>query len=245
MTEGASWLEARRCKNCGKTFAVLYPHLWRYKDDKGKYFCSWRCLREDERKEAEDMKKKDGAPIKVLTEEQKRTACEMARRMENPLPYLKECGMSNPTSAWVTCRKWAEKNWGVDEADELPERFRKPKAQSLEEIAEELAEDGVELVYDESIAEEYRREQEQKKANERAREEAEETNRPKIFREIEMEPLQICAVKSRAKEGASFMIADNGGMYLSNSTPWLLTKEEWQQFSAEILVALAQLGIRE
>ena len=60
-----------------------------------------------------------------------------------------------------------------------------------------------------------------------------------------MEPLQICAVRSRAKESASFMIADNGGMYLMNSKPWLLTKEEWQLFSAEILMALEQLGIEK
>ena len=242
MTEGASWLEARRCKNCGKTFAVLYPHLWRYKDDKGKYFCSWRCLREDERKEAENMKKKDGAPIKVLTEEQKRTACEMARRMENPLPYLKECGMSNPTSAWVTCRKWAEKNWGVDEADELPERFRKPKAQSLEEIAEELAEDGVELVYDESIAEEYRREQEQKKANERAREEAEKDSECVL----DMEPLEVCAVRSRVRKDCSYTVNSDGEMYMSNGGMWLqFPVEEWIRFSGEILMALQQLGLIE
>ena len=49
---------------------------------------------------------------------------------------------------------------------------RKP-AKTMEEIKEEMAEDGVELVYDPSIAEEYRREQEQKKANEAAKAEAE------------------------------------------------------------------------
>ena len=221
---------------------MLYPHLCRYKDDKGKYFCSWRCLRENERKEAEEMEDKWGT---FLTTEQKRAACEMALKGENPMQYLKETGVKNVTTAWDTCRRWAERNWAPGAAADLPKRFGQP-AKTLEEFTEEMKEDGVELVYDESIAEEYRREQEQKKANERAMEEAmEETNRPKIFREIEMEPLQICAVKSRAKEGASFMIADNGGMYLSNSTPWLLTKEEWQLFSAEILMALAQLGIEK
>jgi len=99
----------------------------------------------------------------------------------------------------------------------------------------------VELVYDPEIAEEYRREQEQKKAGELV----DEINRPKIFREIEIKPLQVCAVKSRAKEGAWFTIADNGGMYLSNSAPWLLTKEEWELFSVEIMVALAQLEIKK
>lgn len=29
-----------RCDVCGKDFAILYPHLWRYKNG-SKFFCSW------------------------------------------------------------------------------------------------------------------------------------------------------------------------------------------------------------
>lgn len=51
------------CHQCGKEFDVLYPDLWRYKRG-NKWFCSWHCLRADERGE-EPMTtrlKKDGTP---------------------------------------------------------------------------------------------------------------------------------------------------------------------------------------
>lgn len=51
------------CSQCGKDFPMLYPHLWRYKTG-NKLFCSWHCLRADERKEEDEMErlKKDGTP---------------------------------------------------------------------------------------------------------------------------------------------------------------------------------------
>ena len=53
------------CSQCGKDFPMLYPHLWRYKTG-NKLFCSWHCLRADERKEEDEMArlKKDGTPAK-------------------------------------------------------------------------------------------------------------------------------------------------------------------------------------
>ena len=53
------------CSQCGKDFSMLYPHLWRYKTG-NKLFCSWHCLRADERKEEDEMArlKKDGTPAK-------------------------------------------------------------------------------------------------------------------------------------------------------------------------------------
>lgn len=53
------------CNQCGKEFDVLYPDLWRYKRW-NKWFCSWHCLRADEKGE-EPMAtrlKKDGTPAK-------------------------------------------------------------------------------------------------------------------------------------------------------------------------------------
>ncbi len=53
------------CSQCGKDFEILYPDLWRYKTG-NKLFCSWHCLRADERKEDNEMArlKKDGTPAK-------------------------------------------------------------------------------------------------------------------------------------------------------------------------------------
>ena len=146
----------KKCTMCGKRFEVLWPEIWAYKRGLGtntSYFCSWECLRKYDKGREQDI---------MLKDEQKRTAAEMALEGKNPLPYLKQCGMSNPTSAWQTVRKWAEKNWDPDVFEDLPE-----KCGDMKETAE--ARETVELVYDPEIAEEYRREQEQKKANEEAR----------------------------------------------------------------------------
>ena len=55
-----------KCPVCGKKFTILYPNLWAYKRY-GQFICSWGCIRQHDRKEAEEMytkKKKDGTPAK-------------------------------------------------------------------------------------------------------------------------------------------------------------------------------------
>ena len=72
MEKGLDFLDLKKCRNCGKEFSVLYPHLYRYKVRYGgeghyHYFCSWGCLRANEQnKEKSDMEKmkKDGSPAK-------------------------------------------------------------------------------------------------------------------------------------------------------------------------------------
>ena len=92
----------KKCAACGKWFDVLYPHLWRYRREE-RYFCSWSCIRiNDKGKEAKDMR-----GHRVLTQEQKSRAVEMALNGENPLPFLKECGASNPSASWNYIRKAA------------------------------------------------------------------------------------------------------------------------------------------
>lgn len=119
-----------KCPVCKKKFDVLWPHLWRYKRD-GTYICSWGCLRQyDEKKEARTMRN--------MTNEEKRTAAEMALRGENPLPYLKSLGMANPSSSWNAVRNWARGNLNQDEYEKLPEKFRKEKkAEEPEQVTDE------------------------------------------------------------------------------------------------------------
>ena len=54
-----------KCGQCGKSFDVLYPDLWRYVRGKT-YLCSWSCLRKYDGEEFDDMgrTKKDGTPAK-------------------------------------------------------------------------------------------------------------------------------------------------------------------------------------
>ena len=69
-TKGLDFLETKLCPVCRKYFSVLYPHLWRYKvqttSNRYKYFCSWKCLRADEKGVNDEMArmKKDGTPAK-------------------------------------------------------------------------------------------------------------------------------------------------------------------------------------
>ena len=164
-------IDSRTCAVCGKEIEMLYPHMWRYKRG-NKVMCSWSCLRKfDNGKEAKTK-------MTALTTEQKRKACEMALEGKNPLPYLKQIGAKNQTTAWDTCRKWAEKEWDEEYVDQLPLRFGQQKKaepvieKDIDKVYEAEEKAQVELVYDPSIEEEYRREQAQKEAKEREKAEA-------------------------------------------------------------------------
>ena len=143
----------KKCAVCGKWFDVLYPHLWRYKREE-RYFCSWSCIRiNDKGKEANEMR-----GHRLLTQEQKSREVEIALAGENPLPYLKECGASNPSASWNYIRKAA-----ILEDPEKADQLKKPLP------ARKPALKKVDLIYDPEIAEEYKREQAQKAANAAAR----------------------------------------------------------------------------
>ncbi len=217
-----------RCPVCGKLFWCDWPNMWTYKRD-GKYLCSCGCLRKyDERKEAKEMK--------TLTTEEKRTACEVALTGGNPSPYLKGLGVTNVTTAWATCRTWARGNLNQDEYEKLPEKLGKTQTKTEEEITEQMEEDGVELVYDPSIAEEYKAEQKAKKATERT------------CRILGQEPLEVCAVKSRVID-AEYRKTGGRTMTLAGSplelNMLMLTARQWTALTAEILLALTQLGVEE
>lgn len=109
MTE-ANWLESRTCHQCGKNMFVLYPHLWRYKKTTGTnktyYFCSYGCMRQNEKGE-EDMNK--------ITEGQKKKAIQIALEGGDPKPFLKQCGSAAPDKMWsyIKCclRKKDPETW--------------------------------------------------------------------------------------------------------------------------------------
>ena len=144
--------------------------------------------------------------------------------------------------SWSCLRKYDERKEAKDMAyckikkDGTP--AKKPGGKKTEEPK-------VELVYDPSIAEEYRREQEQKKA-EAARKEAEKRSCVNMG----MQPLEVCGVRSRVlKDGVYTKNTAGNAMVLgglSMADDHLgLKAENWIRFSGEILLALQQLGIRE
>ena len=100
----------------------------------------------------------------------------------------------------------------------------------------------VELVYDESIKEEYERDL--KAREERGRAIAEGLDRADRARQEMIDgiqPLQVAAVYSRTIDGARFKKTDGGMMLVSRDYFIELTAYEWFKLTEEILVAIRQL----
>ena len=226
-----------KCPVCGKRFDVLWPNQWAYKRGNN-FICSWGCIRKYDRKEADGMQGKA-----ILTDKQKRKAIEMALNGESPLPYLKECGAANPTTTWQSVLNWAKKNCDRDVYEELPKSFGQPKKANGVDVPPQKpgepkppAEPKVELVYDESIAEEYRREH------------------PELYPQPEekvkaVEPLPIASVWSRVIDTGTYRKVNGVGMMLElgplRDGPLMLNAEDWRKFAEEIGIALEMLKADE
>lgn len=104
----------RKCPECGKAFTALYPHLWAYRRDKV-YYCSWHCLRADE-------KRKEVFGMRKLTLEDKKKAVEIAIEGGDPLRYLAEHGCANPAAMWYKI-KADLKDVDPEKAAQLPKRI--------------------------------------------------------------------------------------------------------------------------
>ena len=83
----------------------------------------------------------------------------------------------------------------------------------------------VELVYDESIKEEYRREQEEQKT----------------LLIIDNKKLETAAVFSRVLKDHTFKKMEDGMALNGMTTTLVLTAEDWIRFAKEIVLALKQL----
>ena len=104
-----------RCKHCGKPITVLYPSRWGYKvrNKKGgwNYYCTWKCLRADERKEpkpeqAEEPEEKDGRNnrLEVLEE-----LLEAVNGGKDAYDFLEQLGYTDPKDTLRRLRITAKK----------------------------------------------------------------------------------------------------------------------------------------
>ena len=104
-----------RCKHCGKPITVLYPSRWGYKvrNKKGgwNYFCTWKCLRADERKkpkpeQAEEPEEKDGRNnrLEVLEE-----LLEAVKGGKDAYDFLEQLGYTDPKDTLRRLRITAKK----------------------------------------------------------------------------------------------------------------------------------------
>ena len=228
-----------QCQQCGKVFWIEYPDLWAYKRN-GRYMCSWGCLRKHDGKEANGMEKQKT----ILTEDQKRKAVDMALEGQSPIRYLRELGCKNPYTSWKFIRGWARNEYSAEECARLPEGFRSErgeraaKEKAEKEQAEEQAEEpGIELVYDPSIVEEYRREHPEMYAQ------AEELKMKKetVINGLHVEGVQVTAIRTDLGEfywDRKYRTIDwrnNEGDEVS------MDPEEWRKLREEIPIMMKVL----
>lgn len=104
-----------RCKHCGKPITVLYPSRWGYKvrNKKGgwNYYCTWKCLRADERKEpkqeqAEEPEEKDGRNNRVQVLEE---LLEAVKGGKDAYDFLEQMGYTDPKDTLRRLRITAKK----------------------------------------------------------------------------------------------------------------------------------------
>ena len=130
-SDGTDWLGGKVCPMCGKQFAVLYPHLWRYKRPKRggeHYFCSWGCLRAWDK---EGEQKTMGARA-ILTEADRNEAVRLALAGGDPVEFLRSKGMKDPKSSWANI-KAAVKASNPELYEKIPDRRNLKKKEAAEE----------------------------------------------------------------------------------------------------------------
>ena len=93
------------CPVCGKQFVILYPHLWAYRRGAGKngstrYYCSWKCIRELDKKE----ERKCGN-VRICKEENEKEAIRIFLEGGDQLKYLEGIGIKAPSVKWYEIRQ--------------------------------------------------------------------------------------------------------------------------------------------
>ena len=122
-----------KCQCCGKPVSVLEPSRWGYKV-KGKngwiYYCSWKCLRADEKRIEQAQKKKQEARKAKQQEKIRNDRLEVMKGMmeavsegKNAYDYLKSMGYADPKDTLRRLRITAK--------EEAPKIYRKMEKMGL------------------------------------------------------------------------------------------------------------------
>ena len=122
------------CAQCKKRVAVLHKDIWAYKKRLAgktmRYFCSWKCLREDEKKGTVNMARK-------LTLEQKKKAVQISIDGGDPIEFLRECGCDAPDKTW-----WYIKNKLKDSNPELYAKIPDGRKRNGKNVTKKLIKEG-------------------------------------------------------------------------------------------------------
>jgi len=263
----------KRCPICKKELDIFRPEMWAYKSGKVgyvRYFCSWKCLRENE-KRTEGVKYKvertgkGGDRIELAKELLKAYAEEGIR----PIRFMEMKGYKNPDQALYELKKTVRAK-DPELYAMFPGRMVKPKkkepetpeqtpvvkvdgplkieAQEPEKVevvpvpmvqtvadATERVRDyfrdelNVELVYDPSIAEEYKREQAEKQ---------------KITKPVNYDGFDVTAIRHYAY---GELYRDEKHNCIDWRTPKgeevSMTLDSWKTFAKDLQRALRVLGV--
>jgi len=134
------------CPMCGTRFTVLWPQQWAYKRGKPnpKFFCSWKCFREIERRE-KDMKRAK------ITLEDKKKAVQIALDGGDPVKFLQGKGAADAVQVWGRIKRDL-KETDPETFGKLPKRAEKKapeKAEEPETVTVKDAMDGMKAAADE------------------------------------------------------------------------------------------------
>lgn len=104
-----------RCKHCGKPISILHPSQWGYKvrNKKGgwNYFCTWKCLRADERKEPKPVQAEE--PEKETKNNRVQVLVELMAAVKDGrdvYDYLQGMGYADPKDTLRRLRITAKKD---------------------------------------------------------------------------------------------------------------------------------------
>ena len=222
------------CPVCQKKFCVLWPTQWALKV-KGQYYCSWMCLRADEK----GMKEELGATR--VPDEAKKKAIQAALNGENPYEFLKPY-TKNPSAMWTSIKTMVRKK-NPELYAKIPDlRDLKKVKQKLEEaisqVPEVSAADAMAACQD--AAEEFFGKCEDMGLKIEAPEE------PKICRPVNYDGMMVRAVEGDF--GSYHFQEINGKQWIDYDDKELanqlsMTVEQWKGFLKEIYHAAQILGV--
>lgn len=123
MNEGLQ-VSTKICPVCKKMFDILYCDLWAYKDQKYgsqgyRYYCSYKCKREFERKYERPHKELIATSPEILKPNMRRKPAnsedlitgvmEAIKAGKDPAQYLESLGYDH-WKKWYVLREWAKKH---------------------------------------------------------------------------------------------------------------------------------------
>lgn len=212
---------------------MLWPEIWAYKQYIGKgmkWFCSWKCLRANEKGAKNEVK---GNPMI----ESAKKLVEAMERGEDPLEFLKAEGYTNPEKAYQNLKYRCK-----DREPELYKKFPKRREAKTERILGRPRED-----FEKAEPEPQRKPAVTQEEWAEIRQQIADQEK-RHFEEELRKPLEAASLKSRVLS-VTYSRTDDGEMCMESPALLMnmiiLEPKVWIRLAAEVGVALEQLGLKK